>query len=219
MTSLPALTNIANGDPASATPVDGNFDTLATFVDQELVNRDGSVAMVGELTLSSSTPSGGLVAASKGYVDADDLTEQTARFRRDTDITLTTNTSNYITFESETNDLDGWWSSGTTLTCPADGIYLFVMKVISGTASGDITVGFTLEPVLSTLDWEDEVPYNANGSFGGVGGDNMTIGDSGVLHMTTGQQLRLKYQATLTGGSGSFVIAQANVYITRLALI
>lgn len=69
MSGLPALTPIINGTPADASEVDGNFDTLATFVDAELINRDGSVAMTEELTLSSSTPSGDLVAASKGYVD------------------------------------------------------------------------------------------------------------------------------------------------------
>ena len=74
MTALPALTTIVNGTPNDATPVDGNFDLLATHIDDELINRDGSLAMSGELTLSSSTPSGALVAASKGYVDTQTAT-------------------------------------------------------------------------------------------------------------------------------------------------
>ena len=69
MTALPALTAIVNGTPNDATPVDTNFDNLATHINGELINRDGSLGMSGELTLSSSTPSGALVAASKSYVD------------------------------------------------------------------------------------------------------------------------------------------------------
>ena len=46
----------------------GNFD--------DFVNRDGSVSMTGELTLSSSTPSAALSAASKGYVDTEVGTKQ-----------------------------------------------------------------------------------------------------------------------------------------------
>jgi len=69
MTTLPALTPIVNGTPNDATPVDTNFDNIATHISNELINRDGSLAMGGELTLSSSTPSGALVAASKSYVD------------------------------------------------------------------------------------------------------------------------------------------------------
>lgn len=69
MSSLPPLTPILNGTPADASQVDGNFGTLADFVGVELINRDGTVAMTAELTLSSSTPTDDLGAASKGYVD------------------------------------------------------------------------------------------------------------------------------------------------------
>lgn len=70
MSSLPALNTISNGTAADASEVDDNFTTLANFVDQELVNRDGSIAMTGELLLANSSPSTSLAAASKGYVDA-----------------------------------------------------------------------------------------------------------------------------------------------------
>ena len=46
----------------------GNFD--------DYILKDGSVAMTGELTLSSSTPSVALAAASKGYVDTVAATKQ-----------------------------------------------------------------------------------------------------------------------------------------------
>lgn len=46
----------------------GNFD--------DFINKDGSVAMTGELTLSSSTPSAALSAASKGYVDTEVATKE-----------------------------------------------------------------------------------------------------------------------------------------------
>ncbi len=45
------------------------IDNAITGMDSA-VQRDGSVSMTGELVLSSSTPSSDLVAASKGYVDA-----------------------------------------------------------------------------------------------------------------------------------------------------
>ena len=69
MTALPPLTPIANGTPNDAVPVDTNFDLIADHISGELINRDGSLAMTSELTLSSSTPSAALVAASKAYVD------------------------------------------------------------------------------------------------------------------------------------------------------
>lgn len=69
MTAMPTLRTIANGTPADATDVEYNFDTIETHVAAELVNRDGSVAMTGALTLPGS-PSAANEAATKGYVDS-----------------------------------------------------------------------------------------------------------------------------------------------------
>jgi len=139
MSSLPALTAISNGTAADATEVDGNFDTLATFVDNELVNRDGTVAMTAELTLSSSTPSGGLVAASKGYVDGVSPTVNTAQFVRATNVSAGGSSSGTISFETESNDTDGWWSSGSTFTCPANGIYIIQATLYKSSVNGQLT--------------------------------------------------------------------------------
>ena len=69
MTAMPTMRNIANNTPANAVDVDWNFETIETHVDNELVNRDGSVAMTAELLLAGN-PSSALAAAPKQYVDA-----------------------------------------------------------------------------------------------------------------------------------------------------
>lgn len=69
MTSMPTLRNIANDTPADATDVEFNFNTIETHVSNELINRDGSVAMTGALLLAAD-PAAALGAATKQYVDA-----------------------------------------------------------------------------------------------------------------------------------------------------
>lgn len=69
MTGMPALQNIANNTPGNAVPVDSNFETIETHIANELINRDGSVAMTGQLLLAGN-PAAALGAAPKQYVDA-----------------------------------------------------------------------------------------------------------------------------------------------------
>lgn len=68
MTAMPALRDILNNTPADATDVDFNFQTIEGHIGAEMINRDGSIAMTGALTLSG-PPVADDHAASKGYVD------------------------------------------------------------------------------------------------------------------------------------------------------
>ena len=61
--------DLKNETPATATPVDSNFDQIAQFINQELIERGGSVEMVAQLKLVGD-PVAPLDAASKQYVDS-----------------------------------------------------------------------------------------------------------------------------------------------------
>lgn len=67
MSTMPPLRDIVNGTPVDAIDVDWNFKTLQDFVTQQLINRDGAVAMVSPLT--TVTPTAPMHAATKQYVD------------------------------------------------------------------------------------------------------------------------------------------------------
>lgn len=68
MTKINLSYNIVNYTPASASPVDTNFDTIEAHINQELVERDGTVAMRAQLKLVGN-PVADLDAAPKQYVD------------------------------------------------------------------------------------------------------------------------------------------------------
>lgn len=68
MTAMPPLRDILNNTPANAIDVDFDFNTIEAHITNELINRDGSVAMTAPLTLSG-PPTAPQHAASKQYVD------------------------------------------------------------------------------------------------------------------------------------------------------
>lgn len=78
MTSLNVPNSLVNGQIADATEVQANFDAIETHANTELINRDGGVAMVGELLLSSN-PTSNLAASTKQYVDQEVGNEESAR--------------------------------------------------------------------------------------------------------------------------------------------
>ncbi len=91
MTSLNVPNSITNGTTADATDVQQNFDAIEAHVNTEVVNRDGSVAMTGELLLPSN-PTSNLAASTKSYVDGKDSAMNTrvaALEGKDIVITLT----------------------------------------------------------------------------------------------------------------------------------
>ena len=91
MTSLNVPNAITNGTVADATDVQQNFDAIETHVNTEVVNRDGSIAMTGELLLPSN-PTSNLAASTKSYVDGKDSamnTRVTTLEGKDIVVTLT----------------------------------------------------------------------------------------------------------------------------------
>lgn len=61
--------DIVNDTPADAIPVDTNYKAITQYVNTNLVNRDGSVKMIGQLTLVGD-PVQDNHAVRKAYVDA-----------------------------------------------------------------------------------------------------------------------------------------------------
>lgn len=68
MPSLDLQYDLANLTPANASPVQANFVRLETFINTDLINRDGSTEMTGQLQLVGD-PVAPLDAAPKQYVD------------------------------------------------------------------------------------------------------------------------------------------------------
>lgn len=71
MTNLNIPNAVTNGTVADATDIQQNFDAIESHVNTEVINRDGSVAMTGELLLPSN-PTSNLAASTKSYVDGKD---------------------------------------------------------------------------------------------------------------------------------------------------
>lgn len=68
MAKLDLTYDIVNYTPATASTVDANFNAIEQFVNQELIERDGTVAMRAQLKLLGD-PVSALDAAPKQYVD------------------------------------------------------------------------------------------------------------------------------------------------------
>jgi microcystin-dependent protein len=68
MAKIDLTYNLENYTPASAEPVDKNFDTIEQHINQELIERDGTVQMRAQLMLVGD-PLNALDAAPKQYVD------------------------------------------------------------------------------------------------------------------------------------------------------
>jgi len=68
MAALDLAYALANYTPADASPVQSNFARTEQYINQELINRDGSVAMQAQLKLVGN-PVAPLDAAAKQYVD------------------------------------------------------------------------------------------------------------------------------------------------------
>jgi len=69
MTAMPPLRDILNNTPGDAIDVDFNFNTIEAHIGSEVINRDGSVAMTGPLSLAG-PPTAPQQAATKAYVDS-----------------------------------------------------------------------------------------------------------------------------------------------------
>lgn len=60
---------ILNNTPADATPVEQNYALIESYINNQMIHRDGSVSMGGQLHLVGD-PTSPTDATSKGYVDA-----------------------------------------------------------------------------------------------------------------------------------------------------
>jgi microcystin-dependent protein len=69
MSKIDLQYDLTNYSPASASPVEANFNRIEQHINQELIERGGTVAMTAQLTLVGD-PVSPLDAASKAYVDA-----------------------------------------------------------------------------------------------------------------------------------------------------
>lgn len=226
MATLAIPNTIANGNLADGAELEANFGAIETHVNSELVNRDGSITMTSPLTLSGA-PSADNHAARKKYVDdqitANSTDALTAKFVRTTDVALTTSTitTGTITFEAETTDTDGWWSSGATLTVPATGVYAIAMEFDLNKAiesQSVYTFIASLDNVGGTYGLLDLDPGNT-----GQGGDSdisaFRYSNGGVFYLRSGETFNLAYSFRSLSGSQSITIQEATLTITRLALI
>ena len=69
MAALDLQYDLANLTPANAAPVQANFSRVETYINQEVIRRDGAVAMTGQLQLVGD-PVAPLDAVTKAYADA-----------------------------------------------------------------------------------------------------------------------------------------------------
>lgn len=69
MSKITLQYTLVNDTAVDAVPVQANFTRIEAHINQEVIERGGSVAMTGPLTLSG-TPVAATDAASKGYVDS-----------------------------------------------------------------------------------------------------------------------------------------------------
>ena len=69
MGSVSGIVTFSNGTSADADEVNGNFTALKNFVEDQTVQKDGSVAMSERLTLHGADPTADNHAARKKYVD------------------------------------------------------------------------------------------------------------------------------------------------------
>lgn len=68
MSTIARLFNFVDGQNSSADAVDAEFDQILAFLLNNVVHKDGTVAMTGALTLPAN-PTAALHAATKQYVD------------------------------------------------------------------------------------------------------------------------------------------------------
>ena len=124
-----------------------------------------------------------------------------ATFGRPTNITATASTTDQpITFENESNDNDGWWSSGSTFTCPRDGWYLIACTIQS-------TSGYAYPTIdLSTTALDTDYL----GSTGGSKSHTWMLG-----YFNSGESLQFEWNNSNV--SNSDTIQNVFASITRIA--
>lgn len=180
---------IANGQTADGDALAANFAAIASWA--------------------------GTDVAEKTFVTAQ---KPVSMFERTTDIALSTTSqqTGTVTFESETNDVDGWWSSGVNLVCPATGLYAMSIEFdLNKTCRGtfyDVSAFLQAGSDHRTFPEGGHLGYTDETAFRYSAGD--------ILHLRSGQTFQLAYMfSSFNGSSQSITIENARVIICRLGLI
>lgn len=147
MADMTPLEDILNGDPADATDVQANFQTIEAYINgTDLVRTDGTEVMTADLDLDSNkivNLTDGTAAAdavNKGQLDAvvPDLRRLVAT--RAADQTLSGSSSAAVSWTAESLDTDGWLTpTSTNLVCPTTGVYLLSARVTKTGGAGSLT--------------------------------------------------------------------------------
>lgn len=219
MSNMPTLRDVVNGTAADATDLEWNFNTIETHIDEELVNRDGTVAMTAALTLVDGAPTLAAHATRKDYVD--DLVTTFTQFTRSTTMTILNAdpySSTDVVWETEVADPDGWGATGSaTLTCPAAGMYLVnVAATILTVPSPPAYIFVDIVPAGdATMFGEEGEGFSRGDYFGTTGVKTRTA----PIRMAAGATLKVVAGSVFPGGSigaTEATINAINIYINRL---
>jgi len=160
--ALTITNTITNGIAADGNNLGTNFSDIKTYAD---ANDVLVAANTADLALRSSTV-----------------------LERTTDISVNNNVSS-VTWETET-DPDGWWSSGSTITCPADGVYAVAVE-FKLTTSGYVYAAF-----MSTDDPYDNALFTASNPGPYTDFGNLRSSEGGVFYLRSGQTFVVKVGET-----------------------
>jgi hypothetical protein len=206
MSNLTIPNALANGQPQDGNEVDANFDAIKAWADTHVVETAGTT-FTGPVILAGN-PATALVAAPKQYVDAH---KPVCAFVRDTNLTVANGASGAVSFETETNDTEAWWTVGspTVFTVPFSGIYAIALEIAMTTT---VTVGSAearVEALTAGL-------YLPNTMIAVVSGSRSANG--GVVYLNAGSTFNVVAAVSGTGGP-SLTFDSIKVVICRLATI
>lgn len=182
MTTLNVPNSLSNGSTADASAVQQNFDAIESHVNTELVNRDGSVGMTGDLLLPGDPGSAG-AAARKAYVDAGDSalsTRVSALEGKDIAVTLTGDVTGSATITNLGDVSIATTVAANSVELGSDTTGTFVGSVAAG---GGISVATTgTEPAAVTVSHSDTSSQGSVDNTGGTVIQDVTLDTYG--HVT-----------------------------------
>lgn len=129
----------------------------------------------------------------------------TASFTRTTNIAVGSGGNGAVTFETESNDTDGWWSSGTTFTCPESGLYTISAWAKLSSSTGTVRLAFDPSWIIGSITGGVDAP-----------GSNYAAHIDRTLYIESGASFELDY-AEVSQLGGTATIDTVRLFITRLA--
>lgn len=206
MATASVTNNFTAGTPAVADDVDQNFSDLVSFLNNNVVHKDGTVTMTGLLTLPSGTdPSTDHHAAKYKQVKA-----MGSRARNATGQSFTDNTITTLSFTAALrNDGGTYWTAGspTIFTVPSDGAGIYIF-------------GFQLF-FQSTAFFDVRAQIYKNGTGGTLLFDGSTYADAGAatLNAVSAHTVdalaagdTILFRARVNGSTASYTAGAANQY-------